>query len=501
MASGLTAPLRQNDDNDMDAFGNTVSTDYTAMEQAAGGGGDDDGDGGHGGGHGAKGHAAAATVNSSIFNVSNTILGSGTLAMPFACHECGIIPFLGLLGAFAYSANLALRLLVICLENCANLHDFQYAALAKRTIGRKGELAAEWAVIVQQCGACVAYIVIIADVLQPIASLGAADEHSPMCSRALWQALAAVTIIFPLCMLRRLDSLRHTSLVALGCIVAFVFAVTVNGLRALGDHSLRHAWSDGAAGTVSNVCSGPDTAGLLQPGSNVKLFPNSAGIISSLPITCFAFLCHMNAFPVYEELKDRGGGRKRTDFYKVGDYSMLICACVYALSGVFGYLIFLDATEGDLLKNFHVRGTSVSALMDALRVGFGFALIFSYPVVVWEARHGLELQIFGHGKAFSWRRHFLLNVGIVGGSLLVGIAVPTVIIPLGLVGSTCSPLIVFILPAQIFLHMKRNRMLEKDPALSPEELDALERKATAALWTGYVLIPLCSVLWLKDQIG
>jgi hypothetical protein len=49
--------------------------------------------------------------------------------------------------------------------------------------------------------------------------------------------------------------------------------------------------------------------------------------------------------------------------------------------------------------------------------------------------------------------------------------------------------------------MKRNRMLEKDPALSPEELDALERKATAMLWVGYVLIPLCSATWLLDQIG
>ena len=441
---------------------------------------------------------AQASVHSSIFNVSNTILGSGTLAMPFACRECGIIPFVALLGCFAYAANLAVQLLVISVENAVGLHELQYAALAKRSIGRKGELAAEWAVIVQQCGACVAYIVIIADVLQPIASLGATSESSHLCSRAMWQTLAAVFIIFPLCMLRRLDSLRYTSLAALGCIVAFVFAVTVNGLRALATPRLRKEWSVPNNSSV-NLCNAPASASSAAPGSSVKLFFDSAGVISALPIVCFAFLCHMNMFPVYEELRDRGGGAKRRDMFTVGTRSMQICAAVYGLAGIFGYLIFLQATEGDLLKNFHVSGTSVSGLMDALRVGFGFALIFSYPVVVWEARHGLELQIFGHGKAFSLRRHFLLNLGIVGGSLVTGMAVPTVLVPLGLVGSTCSPLIVFILPALIFLSMKEKGQLDNDKVMDAAALETMAVKAKAALWTGYVLIPLCSVLWVIDQ--
>jgi amino acid permease len=481
--------------------------------------------------------AASATVASSTFNLANTILGSGVCAMPFACRESGIAPFLLLLGAFGYAANLALQLLVIAAENATRrgqLRELQYAALAKCTAGRRAELAAEWAVIVQQLGCAVAYIVIIADVLAPIAALGAADAGSALCSRVMWQAVVALGIILPLCLLRRLDALRFTSLLALCAFVAFVGAVAVNGVRASLDPALRDAWTAGAG--VNSTCSsgsgssggGSSSAsgggGGAPPGSRVRWLPESAGpLISSLPIVCFAFLCHMNVFPIYAELKERkerrspssenssggsgggGGGAglslKRRDMFRVGTLSIAICAAVYGLSGAFGYLIFLDATEGDLLKNFHVRGTSVSALMDALRVGFGFALIFSYPVVVWEARHGLELQIFGHGKAFSWRRHFLLNLGIVGSSLVLGVAVPSVVVPLGLVGSTCSPLIVFILPAQIFLHMKRNRMLEKDPALSPEELDALERKATAMLWVGYVLIPLCSATWLLDQIG
>ena len=91
-------------------------------------------------------------------------------------------------------------------------------------------------------------------------------------------------------------------------------------------------------------------------------------------------------------------------------------------------------------------------------------------------------------------------MGIVGGSLLLGVLVPSVTVPLGLVGSTCSPLIVFILPSQIFLHMRASGAFEHDRALSEAELLSLSQKATAMLWTGYFLIPLCSVIWVLDQV-
>ena len=51
----------------------------------------------------------------------------------------------------------------------------------------------------------------------------------------------------------------------------------------------------------------------------------------------------------------------------------------------------------------------------------------------------------------SWTQHFLLNVAIVGCTTFLGVNMPTVLAPLDLIGGTCSPLIVFILPAKIFL--------------------------------------------------
>ena len=71
------------------------------------------------------------------------------------------------------------------------------------------------------------------------------------------------------------------------------------------------------------------------------------------------------------------------------------------------YLCFLEVTKPDLLKNFKVSGSSVSGIMDVLRVGFGFALIFSYPIVVWEARHMLQQEFREYESALILSANYI----------------------------------------------------------------------------------------------
>ena len=79
----------------------------------------------------------------------------------------------------------------------------------------------------------------------------------------------------------------------------------------------------------------------------------------------------------------------------VSHLSMVSCSVVYLLCGTFGYLTFRGVTQSDLLNNFQVQGSRVATAVDVVRSGFGISLIFSYPVVVWEARHNLSLLLFG----------------------------------------------------------------------------------------------------------
>jgi hypothetical protein len=204
----------------------------------------------HGSGGGRRSLAETVTVTSgqaselsSIFNLSNTILGSGTLAMPYACYRCGAAVFVMLLILVGLMANFSLHMLVTCIENSDQegpvAVPMSYGKLAKDIHSKAAQKVASWAVIVQQFGACVAYIVIIADVVQPIAGLAADSPHSIWCNRAIYQVGIAACIIFPLTMLRSIDSLRFTSLAALACIVAFVVVVSILGIISAIDPHFR----------------------------------------------------------------------------------------------------------------------------------------------------------------------------------------------------------------------------------------------------------------------
>ena len=88
------APLRLSQDKQSDSEANPVHRDSTASD-------DDQA--------GAAAEGGASEL-SSIFNLSNSILGSGTLAMPYACHQCGVVMFVVLLGIVGAIANFSLNL-------------------------------------------------------------------------------------------------------------------------------------------------------------------------------------------------------------------------------------------------------------------------------------------------------------------------------------------------------------------------------------------------------
>lgn len=313
--------------------------------------------------------------------------------MALACKRSGVVVFVCLLALVAVSAHYSVMLLVEVAERL-RMRRAKYSDLGRRLFGRAGELVAALSVILQQSGACIAYVVIIADVLQPILALGAGSSASLLCERWPWQVLVVSVVIFPLCLLRRMDSLKYTSVAAVACILAFTLAVVVTGVRALADPALRDTlFNDlitgrdgGNASASATRCRPPSSRPEVRPpGSAVNYVPADHTVLNALPIVCFAFLCHMNAFPIYAELEGRSLARMR----RVSRASMAVCAAVYLSSGLFGYAAFLGATQDNLMLDFATSGSALSLLMDALRVGFGVALVFSYPVVIYEARHGI----------------------------------------------------------------------------------------------------------------
>ena len=107
--------------------------------------------------------AAAGDVGKSgtcgaVMNLSNTVLGAGVLAMPFACAQCGLTLFFVLLTAVAVGAHLSIRLLAISMDKHHLTSTARYASLGHAAYSRLGASAAMLAIGLQQLGPCIIYI-------------------------------------------------------------------------------------------------------------------------------------------------------------------------------------------------------------------------------------------------------------------------------------------------------------------------------------------------------
>jgi len=436
-----------------------------------------------------------ATRTSSVINLANTILGSGVLAMPWTLAASGLIPFVILLVLMGLIADYAVFLLFTAVEA---VHVYEYADLGKKLFGRPGELLAMGSVTFQQFGACTVYIFIIADVIAPILQL----VNQPWaCTRWTLQLAIVVAVIFPLCLLPNIDNLKYTSFIALALEVALIIALLVSGVRVIMDDSLRNTEFAPPPNVTNTVCKAEASCEPVQRSlEGIALWPSSPlSFVSALPIITFAFLCHQNTFPIYlvtacilttlsfffkavcffARLLFVHGGKQEPEFFwcsgkqemknaslksitAVSKFSILICGILYLISGFFGYFIFLDGTNSDVLTNFAVSGrfcsNSVftivvlfcllarfcrqeSLILDVLRVGFGLAMVFSYPIIVWEARSNIDRLLFGR-KAYSFKRYLFLNVCIIGTTTAIGISAKNIKTVLGIIGATCSPIMV-----------------------------------------------------------
>ena len=224
-----------------------------------------------------------AGVASSVFNLANTILGSGMLAMSHVCRDSGWVMFVLLLCFMGVLADKCGSYIVLSIKTVegmdsssstaaveaavedadralldeaegttaeaamtattrngnsgagcirsfgrgklrrlvgAPIHVTSYQTLARRIFGTPGEIVASLAVVLQQVGACTVYVVAFADMLHPViaAAVSCDPEVSTgfvggfLCKRAWLQLVVIIVIIFPLCMLSKIDSLKYVIL-------------------------------------------------------------------------------------------------------------------------------------------------------------------------------------------------------------------------------------------------------------------------------------------------
>ena len=237
-----------------------------------------------------------ASIASSVANLANTNMGVGMLALPSAFAAAGWLGGALMLLLSASIATFGSHLLAECVERVG-----RPAALPKVTevaLGRVGILMTNISVIIIGASCAIGYLIVVGDTLPEIYRfLRGGEEGEPASifdARQFW-IVAALLIIVPLALLRKIDSLRFASLLVVGCVGIIVATVLLFALQPADIFDPCGSYAehdeDSAAGEPGASCRG-----------RVDAMRNAQHTLSALPTCLFAFAAQINVPSIVSEL-------------------------------------------------------------------------------------------------------------------------------------------------------------------------------------------------------
>lgn len=310
----------------------------------------------------------ASWISSNV-NLVNTIIGAGTLAMPLAMSHMGIL--LGTL-VIAWSGMTAAFGLYLQ-SRCARYLDrgsSSFFALSQITYPNAAVIF-DAAIAIKCFGVGVSYLIIIGDLMPGVVmGFDSAAENVPfLVDRHFWVTVFMLVVI-PLSFLRRLDSLKYTSVIALISIGYLVILVVYHFVK--GD-------------TMAD-------RGVIRVIQWAGIVPT----LQSFPVIVFAYTCHQNMFSVMNEIKDNSH-RSTTSVISA---SIGSAVAVYILVAITGYLSFGNSVAGNIVSMYipSIASTIAKAAIVVL-------VMFSYPLQVHPCRASVDAVLKWRPNGFKGARN------------------------------------------------------------------------------------------------
>ncbi|KAF3893578.1 Amino acid transporter transmembrane [Trichophyton interdigitale] len=401
---------------------------------------------------------------SSVVNLVNTIVGAGALAMPHAISRMGM--FLGV--TVVLWAGLTSAFGLYLQTRCARYLErgtSSFFALSQITYPNAAVIF-DAAIAIKCFGVGVSYLIIIGDLMPGVIEgfVGGTSGVDFLYDRHFW-VTAFMLIVIPLSFLRRLDSLKYTSIVALTSIGYLVILVVAHFIKGdtMADRGPIH-------------------------------FIEWQGLISALsvfPVIVFAYTCHQNMFSILNEIANDSHYRTTSVIVT----SIGSAAATYVLVGVTGYLSFGDTIGGNIVGMYAPSLTSTIA-----RAAIVILVIFSYPLQIHPCRASLDAVLKWRPNSnkspanthsqnrnpllprtsppsdgMSDMRFAIITTVIIVLSYIVAMTVSSLEAVLAYVGATGSTSISFILPGLFYYKISspesaaHQRLMKEDDELDAEE--------------------------------
>ncbi|XP_067855509.1 sodium-coupled neutral amino acid symporter 1-like [Heptranchias perlo] len=374
-------------------------------------------------------HSGSTSFEMSVFNLSNAIIGSGLLGLSYAMANTGIVPFMFLLISVTlmslYSIHLLLQISVVT-------DSVVYETLGQLAFGKPGKFTVFGSTSLQNTGAILSYLFIVKNELPHVIKSFIVQENFDewYVSGDILVVFVTLIIILPLCLFKNLGYLGYTSGFSLVCMIFFLIVVMYKKTQL-------------PCPLVLTNSSNFSCTTMCKP----KSFVWNNKTVYALPTVAFAFVCHPSVLPIYSELKKRTC-RNMQVVSMISFTSMFI---MYLLTALFGYLTFYGSVKEELLSSYPVDGDKIILLV---RLAVIIAVILTVPVLLFTVRSSIILLLY-KGK-FSWPRHLTITCLLLVASNVLVIYIPSIKDVFAVIGSTSANMLIFILPASIYLKLVTN---------------------------------------------
>ncbi|KAJ3567461.1 hypothetical protein NP233_g6357 [Leucocoprinus birnbaumii] len=398
-----------------------------------------------------EGHASLVSC---VSNLCNTIIGSGMLTFPMAMASAGILP--GIITCFFSGAVAAFGLYL--LTRCATYTGHRRAsfhAVSKLTFPNAAVFF-DAAIAIKCFGVSISYLIIIKGLMPNVVASLYHDLTSETTNPPAWALDGGnwitiwMIVLIPLCFLRKIDSLRHTSYVAMFSVVYLVVIVI--------------------------KCYFKPMKGMEKPG-DISLIHFTPNFISTFPVQVFAFTCAQNIFPLYNEVVSNT--QERMNIVIGG--SIGSAALTYEIIAVFGYLTFGSKVGANIIQMY----PSTSLFIAVGQLAIVILVLFSYPLQVHPCRNSIDKVLHPEhvglqkvatadededddevvddhaGAELPTYKHALITTAIIIPGFTIAYLVDDLRLVLAFVGSTGSTTISFILPGLLYWKLTRD-----DPSTS-----------------------------------
>eukprot|EP01084_Bolivina_argentea_P135521 238784_1 len=419
----------------------------------------------------------SGSISSSVLNLMNTVIGAGILGFPSVINETGYI-----LGAFLFIfiatlTSFSLHLNMICAKTL--IPTASYITLCRITIP-KLRILVDITVIIVTWGSACAYLVVIGDLLPDI--VHKFDDNPPhyLGDRKFWIFIYFIILIVPFSFLRKMDALKYASFFAIASYILVIIMVVLYSL-----HSF-NIFND-----IFNPCYDDKCNGTIKafPARDIK---DILSFFKALPVYMFAFVCHSNTFPVVNELKYHYNSNTNNNaaINKIIMCTMIFCTILYCMVGFAGYFTYGSHCTSDLLNIYPQNSYNLMIV----RLSLSIAVSMSYPLAIHPCRHSLASAIFNVKNAdypqLSYSKFVFLTLLFLSTSIMVAMITDNLGLVLGIVGSTGTSLMMFIVPPLFYLNIKNERIYN-DPYYKCKRYCSI-----GLLITGCVFIPFCITMQL-----